>query len=134
METILFACIGNSCRSQMAEGFARFYAKKPVNILSAGTQPSKKIDENAIFVMKELGIDISKQYPKSLTTQMVKETTFFVSMGCGVQDSCPVPLFSVHIEDWEIEDPVGQSLEVFRNIRNQIQKKVHDLLDRLKLL
>lgn len=118
--SVLFACVGNSCRSQMAEGFARKLADFPLEVTSAGTRPADRIHPLAIEVMKEVGIDISKQIPKVLTPAMVKNTTHFISMGCGVQESCPVPLFSVHIEDWGIEDPVGQEIEVFRKVRDEI--------------
>ena len=116
----------------MAEGFARKYLPADTKIVSAGTKPAASIDSNAIMVMKEVGIDISHKLPKLLTTKMVSEATHFISMGCGVLDSCPVPLVKekIEIEDWELDDPVGKDIDFFRQIRDTIKKKVIDLCKR----
>lgn len=120
----------------MAEGFARYYLKpgRDIEILSAGTQPAPRVNPLAIEVMREVGIDISHHQPKILTPQMIKKTTHFLSMGCGVQESCPVPLFSTLIEDWELEDPAGKEIAVFRIVRDQIRAKVINLLKQLDAL
>ncbi len=124
--SVVFACVGNSGRSQMAEGFARKYLPEGTKIASAGTKPGKSIDPNAIAVMKELGIDISSQKPKMLTTKMVSDATHFVSMGCGVLDSCPVPLVKgkLEVEDWELDDPKGKEISFVRRIRDRIEQNM----------
>jgi protein-tyrosine-phosphatase len=120
----------------MAEGFAKHFVDpgKEIEILSAGTQPASQVNPLAIEVMREVGIDISGNQPKMLTPQMIKKTTHFLSMGCGVQESCPVPLFSTLIEDWELEDPAGKDIAVFRAVRDQIRAKVINLLRQLDAL
>lgn len=131
-EKILFACVGNSCRSQIAEAWARKLADFPIEISSAGTKPASKVSSKAIEVMKEAGIDISDKKPKLLTPNMVDKNTHFISMGCGVEESCSVPLFKKNIEDWGLEDPIGKDLEFFRETRDIIKVKVQDLLKRIK--
>jgi arsenate reductase len=125
-KSIVFACVGNSGRSQMAEGFARRYLPEGTKIVSAGTKPAAAIDPNAIAVMKEVGIDISRQKPKLLTTKMVSGATHFVSMGCGVLDSCPVPLVKgkLEVEDWELDDPKGKDISFVRGIRDKIEQNM----------
>ncbi len=125
MKNILFLCVGNSCRSQMAEGFAR--ASGNVIVASAGTEPGDKVAPKAIEVMKEKGIDISDQHPKLITADMVENAEICISMGCGVEESCPVPLLERFI-DWGLEDPWGQSLDKYRETRDEIEKRVRKLL------
>ncbi|MHA1475167.1 MAG: arsenate reductase/protein-tyrosine-phosphatase family protein, partial [Promethearchaeota archaeon] len=96
--SILFACIGNSCRSQMAEGFAKYLSSNSIMVQSAGTKPEKNVTPFAVQVMKEIGIDISNQEPKIITVDMLSASTHFVSMGCGVQEACPVPIGVPNIE------------------------------------
>ncbi|MFX0102607.1 MAG: arsenate reductase ArsC [Candidatus Hodarchaeota archaeon] len=131
---IIFACVGNSCRSQMAEGFAKKIAPENVEIVSAGTQPSSEVKPNAIAVMKEIDIDISGHNPKVLTTKMLKNATHFIGMGCEVMESCPVPLVEgeLVIEDWGLEDPAGKDLDFFRKTRDMIQEKVKYLIESLE--
>lgn len=131
---IVFACVGNSCRSQMAESFANQIAPVNVEILSAGTRPSRKVNPRAMEVMKEAGIDISGQRPKKLTTNMVKNATHFIGMGCDVMESCPVPLVEGELvaEDWGIDDPVGKGLGFFRKTRDLIKEKVEVLMKSLE--
>ena len=131
MKKILFICVGNSCRSQMAEGFARHYGGGAVDVKSAGTQPASEVASLAVEVMKEKGIDISGQKPEMLTMEMLHEADFVISMGCGVEESCPLPLRS-DTEDWGLDDPVGQPIEVYRKIRDEIEKRVKTLLERIK--
>jgi protein-tyrosine-phosphatase len=132
-KSIVFACVGNSGRSQMAEGFARKHFPEGTKIVSAGTKPAASIDPNAIAVMKEAGIDISRQKPKLLTTKMVSDATHFVSMGCGVLDSCPVPLVKgkIEIEDWELDDPKGKDISFIREIRDRIEQHMKNLVKKL---
>jgi len=117
----------------MAEGFARKYLPAGTKIVSAGTKPASSMDPIAIAVMKEAGIDISRQKPKILTTKMVSEATHFISMGCGVLDSCPVPLVKdkIEIEDWELDDPRGKDITFVREIRDKIEQKMMILAKRL---
>jgi len=131
--SIIFACVGNSARSQMAEGFAKKYLPEGTKIVSAGSKPAPSLDKNAIMVMKEVGIDISSQAPKLLTIKMVNEATHFISMGCGVLDSCPVPLVKgkIEIDDWELEDPKGKDLAFVRKIRDAIEAHVKELSKKL---
>ena len=132
MIKIIFVCIENAGRSQMAEAWARKLADFPVEITSAGTKPASKVSSKAIEVMKEINIDISDKKPKLLTPSMVDKETRFISMGCGVEESCAVPLFKKTFEDWGLEDPVGKDIEFFRKTRDIIKKKVEDLLLRIK--
>jgi len=134
MISILFSCIGNSCRSQIAEGFARKFGLLDLNIQSAGPKPTYAINNSAIAVMKELDIDISGQHPKYLTEKILKRVTHIISIGYEFEDSCPIPLENVTVETWDIKDPVGKDLETFRQVRNQIQQKVLELLTRLNVL
>ena len=116
---ILFVCVGNSCRSQMAEGIAKNLG---FNASSAGTHPASSVNEKALLVCEEIGIDISNQYPKSVDQFSAKDFDLVISMGCGV--SCPAMRID---QDWELEDPVGLSEEVYRNTRDEIQRRLESL-------
>jgi arsenate reductase len=125
---IAFVCTGNSCRSQMAEGFARFYGSSLLEPYSAGTHPAERVDPGAIAAMKEKGIDISGQYPKFLK-DIPAEPDILITMGCGV--ACPfVP--SYYREDWNLEDPVGGPPEKFREVRDLIEQEIIKLIGKLK--
>jgi len=135
MKKILFLCVGNSCRSQMAEGYAKHYGKELVEAQSAGTMPADLVAPKAIEVMKEKGIDISKQFPKSLDFKIINEMDHLISMGCGVRESCINPtLFDLveNFTDWNIEDPIHQPIETYRKVRDKIEAKVIELLDEIK--
>lgn len=125
MKKVLFICVENACRSQMAEAFFNKYGMSKAIAASAGTRPAKQVNPKAVEVMKEVGIDISKQKPKLLTPEMTKEVDRIVTMGCGA-DFCPAPY--VKAEDWKIEDPSGKSLEKFREVRDEIRRKVEKLI------
>jgi len=127
---ILFVCVENAGRSQMAEGFFRKYAPKGYKPLSAGTKPITEINPLAVEVMKEVGIDISKQKPKTFSDAMIKDSYKIVNMGCMDRESCPVLLMN-NLIDWNIEDPKGKSLERVRKIRNEIEIKVRKLVTSL---
>jgi arsenate reductase len=127
--SIAFISVGNSCRSQMAEGFARHYGNSIKNIemeiYSAGTQPAISIVPETIRVMDEAGINIRKQYPKTLD-KIPGEFDLVFTMGCNV--SCPF-LPSKYREDWGFDDPIGMPIEFFRSIRDRIDKKVRSLMN-----
>lgn len=125
MKIILFVCVENSCRSQMAEGFARHYGKDRVEVYSAGSKPSGKVNETAIEVMKEKGIDISSQSSKGFFDLPVQEFDIVVTMGC--KDVCPFIPSKEHIE-WDIPDPKGKSIEFFRDVRDKIEEKVKEVI------
>lgn len=123
---VAFVCTGNSCRSQMAEGFARALGSKYIEACSAGTHPAEVVSPNAIAVMKELGIDISEQKPK-LLSDLPEGIDIIVTMGCGVE--CPY-LPAWHREDWGLDDPVGKPIGEFRKVRDIIKDKLKDLIRR----
>lgn len=127
VKKVLFVCVGNSCRSQMAEGFAKYFGF--IEASSAGTKPADAVSGKAIEVMKEKEIDITGQKPKLLTPGMIENVDVIVSMGCGVEESCPVPLGDP--EDWGLDDPYGCSIEVYRAVRDEIEKRVKELLGEL---
>ena len=124
--TILFVCIQNAGRSQMAEGFFRKYAPEGYEPLSAGTKPTSEINPIAIQAMKEVGIDISKQRPKDITEDMMRNSTKIVNMGCMEKDWCPTA-FVPNLVDWGIEDSKGKSIEKVREIRDEIEQRVREL-------
>lgn len=129
---IAFICIGNSCRSQIAEGFAKQMGKefldKKIEIYSAGTYPAYEVNPDAIAVMKEKEIDITSQYPKPIS-KIPPDPDIVITMGCGVE--CPY-LPSSYREDWGIEDPVGMPIEFFREVRDVIDSKVKHLIDSVR--
>ena len=127
-KSILFACVGNACRSQMAEGFMRALAGDRFEVYSAGTRPAGFVASEAVQVMKEAGIDISSQYSKGFDRVPAKEYDYLVTMGCG--ETCPVVAARERIE-WQVEDPIGQPIEVFRRVRDEIKAKVEGLLSQL---
>ena len=127
---ILFVCVENSARSQMAEGFFRKYCKK-FEGLSAGTEPISNINPLAVQVMKEIGIDISFHKPKLLSKEMVGDSYKTVNMGCMNKDSCP-SLFVRELIDWNIADPKEKSIEEVRQIRDQIKSEVLALITKLE--
>jgi len=125
LKKVLFICAENACRSQMAEAFFNKYASGKAFAISAGTKPADQVNPKAVEVMKEIGIDISKQKPKLLTTQMMKEADRIITMGCST-DFCPAP--HIKTEDWDIEDPSGKPITKFRGVRDQIKEKVEKLI------
>jgi arsenate reductase len=129
MEQVLFVCVGNSSRSQMAEALFNHLAQGKARAVSAGTEPARAIDPNAVVVMAELGIDISDRSPKGLTQEMVDSATKVISMGCGVEESCPV--WARPEEDWGLDDPYHQPIDDVRGIRDQIRERVEALLKEL---
>jgi protein-tyrosine-phosphatase len=123
--SILFICIENSCRSQLAEGFARALGGDKIEAFSAGSRPSGVVNPEAISVMKEIGIDISQQYSKGFKDLPRQDPDYVVTMGC--QDVCP--FFPAKQElAWDIPDPKGRGPEFFRAVRDQIKSQVAQLL------
>ena len=124
---VLFACIGNSARSQMAQGFAQFYGGDLVEARSGGSKPLGHVLPEAIKVMREKGIDISRNPSQSFDEAWVRDhCDLVVTMGCG-DDACPA-FIGKRMQDWELEDPKGRSLETFRAIRDDIEARVKRLL------
>lgn len=130
-KTVLFVCVQNAGRSQMAEGFFRKYAQKDYETISAGTVPTSQINLIAVEVMKEVGIDISSQKPKDLTEDMMRNATTIVNMGCMDDKYCPA-LFLPKVIDWGIEDPKDKPIEKVREIRDEIEKRVLEIIESSK--
>ena len=128
MKTVLFVCVGNSGRSQMAEAFFNQAAGDKARAMSAGTKPASAVDPRTVEVMREVGIDISAARPKALTTEMLEQADRVVTMGCGAEGVCPASL--VETEDWQVEDPKGKPIEDVRRIRDEIKAGVARLLER----
>ena len=125
---VLFVCVHNAGRSQMAAGFMRELAGDRVEVLSAGSAPKDSINPVAVAAMQEVGIDISNQQPKILTTEAVFESDAVITMGCG--DACPI-FPGKRYEDWVLEDPAGKDLEFVRKVRDDIKARVETLLSEL---
>jgi len=130
MKTVLFVCVHNAGRSQMAEAFFNHLAKGRVQAHSAGTQPSS-LNPTVVEAMREVGIDISKNKPKLMTLEMAEQADRVITMGCGgIEGACPGAI--VQAEDWGLEDPRGKSLEVIRKIRDEIKERVTMLLNEIE--
>jgi protein-tyrosine-phosphatase len=129
-ERVLFVCIENSCRSQMAEAFVYLYARDSIQVYSAGSRPSGQIDPQAIDVMAELGYDLSRHSSKSLQEIPRIKYDYVITMGCG--DECPFIPAEYH-EDWDLPDPKMLPLEEFRMVRDQIGECVRDLATRIEV-
>jgi arsenate reductase len=123
--TVLFVCVHNAGRSQMAAGFLRELGGGRVRVLSAGSEPSLSINPVAVEAMDEVGIDITGAVPQMLSTDSVQESDVVVTMGCG--DACPF-FPGKRYEDWALTDPAGQPLEVVRGVRDDIRGRVEQLL------
>ncbi|WP_371504701.1 arsenate reductase ArsC [Nitrosopumilus adriaticus] len=126
---ILFVCVENAGRSQMAEGFLRKYAPH-LEVSSAGTKPRSQLIPNVVEAMKEIGIDITKQKPKDLTNEMISQS-ITVNMGCMDKESCPA-LFIDDVIDWNISDPKNKDIEQIREIRDEIKNQVLKLIKKLE--
>ena len=122
--TVLFVCVHNAGRSQMAAGFLRHIAGDRVEVLSAGSEPADRVNPVALEAMAEKGIDLSGVEPRLLQDSAVKQADVVITMGCG--DACPVHP-GRRYEDWELEDPAGKSIEQVRPIRDEIEQRVRRL-------
>ena len=125
---VLFVCVHNAGRSQMAAGFMQALGQGRIEVLSAGSAPKDSINPVAVQVMAEVGINIATSIPKVLTTQAVKEADAVITMGCG--DVCPI-YPGKRYEDWVLDDPAGQGIEAVRIIRDEIKIRVEKLLGEL---
>jgi arsenate reductase len=121
---VLFVCVHNAGRSQMAAALLEREARGRVRVISAGSEPANELNPAVVEAMKEVGIDISAERPKKLEEAMVRESDVVIAMGCG--DACPI-YPGTRYEDWELEDPAGQDLETVRHIRDEIRKRVENL-------
>ena len=131
-ESILFVCVENAGRSQMAEAFFRKFASDKFIASSAGTVPSSRLNPIVIQVMNEVGIDMTKQTPKLLSDSMIGNSFKTVNMGCMDKESCP-SLFVKNVIDWNVADPKEKSLDEVRTIRDSIKSQVMDLVDVLEM-
>jgi len=127
---VLFVCVENAGRSQIAEGFFREYANK-FEVTSAGTEPKSELNPTVVKVMNEVGIDITNQKPKLLSNKMIQDSFQTVNMGCMNKESCP-SLFVNDVLDWNISDPKGKTIEEVRKIRDQIKFEVLSLIKKLE--
>jgi arsenate reductase len=128
MKKVLFVCVENAGRSQMAEAIARAYG---VDATSAGTIPAQAVNPIVVEAMKERGFNLSSSKPKILTDQMIEDADYVVTMGCRVESVCPKPLIvkmEKKLVDWKIDDPKGKEIEDVRKIRSEIENRVLELL------
>jgi arsenate reductase (thioredoxin) len=126
--SVLFVCVHNAGRSQMGAAFLTHLAGGQVEVRSAGSAPANTVNPAVVEAMKEVGIDISAQQPKILTTEAVQSSDVVITMGCG--DTCPVFPGKRYL-DWQLDDPAGQGVDAVRPIRDQIEQRVRGLLDDL---
>ncbi|MDT3329265.1 arsenate reductase ArsC [Microbacterium aquilitoris] len=122
---VLFVCVHNAGRSQMAAGYLRAIAGDRIDVFSAGSEPGNAVNPNAVAVMAEEGIDLAGAVPQVLTTDAVRQADVVITMGCG--DACPI-FPGKRYEDWELTDPAGQPLDVVREVRDDIRGRVEGLV------
>ena len=125
---VLFVCVENAGRSQMAEAFFRKFTKDEFNVISAGTIPSTKLNPIVVQVMEEIGIDMTSQSPKTISNSMIDDSFKTVNMGCMDKESCP-SLFVKDVIDWNIPDPKQKTIDQVREIRDQIKTEVLSLIE-----
>ena len=126
--SVLFVCVHNAGRSQMAAAYLHHLSEGRIEVRSAGSMPAEQVNPAAVEAMREEGIDMSAQIPKILTTQAVQDSDVVITMGCG--DTCPV-FPGKRYEDWKLDDPAGQGIEAVRPIRNEIRARIQDLISQL---
>lgn len=126
---VLFVCVHNAGRSQMAAGYMRVLSGGSIEVRSGGSEPGNEINPIAIAAMAEEGIDISEGVPQLMTTEQVRDSDVVITMGCG--DVCPI-FPGKRYEDWELEDPAGKSLDQVRPIRDDIKRRIQALLAELQ--
>jgi len=129
MPEVLFVCVHNAGRSQMAAGLLAHYAGDTVVVRSAGSDPGVAVNPVVVEAMREVGVDVSREYPKPLTTDAVEASDVVITMGCG--DACPVFPGKRYL-DWKLDDPAGQGIEVVRRVRDEIDVLVRNLLGELR--
>jgi len=128
--TVLFVCVGNTGRSQIAEAIFNKLKPDGFRAISAGTKPAKEINPLVVQALRDIGIDISNAMPKPVSAEMIAEAEKIITMGCEAEDFCPARFLS-RVEDWGIEDPKGKTLDEVRSIRDTIHERVRELLQRL---
>src|SRR5437868_9276320 len=128
MPEVLFVCVHNSGRSQMAAGLVKLRSQGRIQVRSAGSDPGESINPAVIEVMDELGVDMSEEFPKPLTDEVVAGADAVITMGCG--DACPIYPGKKY-EDWKLDDPAGQDLDTVRRIRDEIDARVQQLIGEL---
>ena len=131
-KTILFVCVENAGRSQIAEGFFKKYAPSKFKTVSAGTKPAYQLNPIVVEVMKEVGIDISKQKSKELTDEMIRDSYKVVNMGCMDKNFCPT-IFVPKVIEWNLEDPKWKSIAEVREIRDEIEKRIKEFVSTLEI-
>ena len=125
---VLFVCVHNAGRSQMAAGLVKLRSSGLVHVRSAGSAPGEEINPAVVEAMQEIGVDMSEEFPKPLTDEVVRAADVVITMGCG--DACPI-YPGKRYEDWELDDPAGQDLETVRRIRDEIDERVQRLVAEL---
>jgi arsenate reductase (thioredoxin) len=125
---VLFVCVQNAGRSQMAAGLLKLRSEGRINVRSAGSTPGEEINPNAVLALEELGVDMSEAFPKPLTDEVVRAADVVITMGCG--DACPIYPGKKY-EDWVLDDPAEQDLETVRRIRDEIDERVQKLIEEL---
>ena len=128
MKKVLFVCVHNAGRRQMAEAFLNSAGADSLLATSAGTIPTERVNSVVAEAMQEVGIDISANSPKVITREMANEADLIITMGCAIDEACPATFLPA--EDWGHDDPVGQPIETLRRIRDQVKMKVAELLER----
>jgi arsenate reductase len=128
--SVLFVCVHNAGRSQMAAGWLRHLAGDAVEVRSAGSEPADRINPVAVQAMREVGIDITDQTPKKLAYEAAQDSDVIITMGCG--DACPV-FPGKRYEDWHLDDPAGLDVEAVRPIRDEVERRIRGLLDQLEI-
>lgn len=126
--SVLFVCVHNAGRSQMAAALLNNFSAGQIEVRSAGSAPASSVNPAAVAAMKELGIDMSAEVPKILTTEAVQESDVVITMGCG--DTCPI-FPGKRYEDWQLDDPAGQGVEAVRPIRDEIRSRIESLISEL---
>jgi protein-tyrosine-phosphatase len=128
MPEVLFVCVHNAGRSQMAAGLVKLRSDGRINVRSAGSDPGEAINPAVVEAMDEVGVDMSEEFPKPLTDEVVRAADVVITMGCG--DACPI-YPGKRYEDWTLDDPAGQDIETVRRIRDQIDARVQTLISAL---
>ena len=129
---VMFVCVHNAGRSQMAEALFNALAPAEMRAVSAGTEPTEAVNPVAVEVMHEIGIDMEGHRPKLATPEMTAASGRIITMGCGVQESCPLYLGMKIDEDWGLPDPAGQDIQTVGQIRDAIRERVVELITRLQ--
>jgi len=125
---VLFVCVHNAGRSQMAAGLVELRSQGRIHVRSAGSDPADAINPAVVEAMEELGVDLNEEFPKPLTDEVVRAADVVITMGCG--DACPIYPGKKY-EDWELDDPAGQDLETVRRIRDELDGRVQNLIGEL---